>query len=143
MSKNISIDRRIVTAAKRIDRFKGMTISRVIRDSIYFFLEKHSQCFSCQYHKEHLGTLILANQKNLLSKNDSSDPETSWVSTSNKSLVLIKEYARKGSIPLRVAVEHAARESVSRPRQCFSCPYYVEMKDAVMAKTIEDKEESA
>jgi len=142
MSKNIAIDRRIITAAKRIERFKGMTVSRIIRDSIYFFLEKHVQCFSCQYHKEHVGALVLASQKNLLSKDTTFKPEMAWVTTSNKSLTLIKQYAKKGAIPLKAAVEYAARENISRPRQCFSCPYYVEMKDVVMSRSREDKEKA-
>lgn len=133
----IKLDKKIVDFVRRIRKSKKYgdgTMAGVVAFGIRFFRHKHEECFSCQYHKEHIAGLELGRQKLALDNLHSTvqnDVDGDWVVIKRTEHDLLSKLALTYRRTSKQVAEQAVLEHVTRPPQCSTCPFYKEMCSSV------------
>lgn len=134
---NVRINSRIAQSVRALSKtekfvrkFGKHTMRGFVTESIRYFLDKHKECFACPDHKDVVAGLELGRQS--LASTDSSDPiEFSYVQCDPDILKRADEYSARYNRTLRVIVEQAILEHLTRPSRCAKCPFYEEMRAKV------------
>jgi len=131
---NVRIDQQIATSVRALSktdkfrrRFGDHTMLSFVTESVLFFLNKHSECFVCPDHKDVVAGLELGRQSSA-----SSDvlPAKKFAFVQCDAMVLKKaeEFGGRYNRSLRMIVEQAILEHLTRPSKCSKCPFYEEMR---------------
>ncbi len=112
-------------------------MSRLLSEGIKFFLKKHHQCFSCEFHKDQIVGLQLGRQKLALeavASGKNSPRGGAWVACPRSLIDASQKVAEHLGMTGKQVIEQAALEHITRPSQCDGCPFYAEMKKTVESK---------
>ncbi len=137
----VRIDKKIagyIQQLRREKRFRGSgSMSRLLAESIKFFLNKHQKCFSCPYHKDQIVGLELGRQKMAMDSQASGKiPEKAgtWMACPSDLIKASKSIGKHLGMTGKQVIEQAALEHITRPSQCDGCPFYAEMKQSIAAR---------
>jgi hypothetical protein len=137
----VRLDKKIagyIQQLRREKRFRGHgSRSRLLAESIRYFLNKHQACFTCKYHKDQVVGLILGRQKvSLEAKASGKSPQQdgAWLACPKSLIAEAQELGKYLGMTGKQVMEQAVLEHITRPSQCDGCPFYDEMKKTIEAK---------
>lgn len=108
-------------------RFGSQTLGGFVSECLSFFLSKHDECFSCQYHKDMVAGLELGRQS--IARRGRSESKGEFVQCNDEILKKCRAFAKNYGRPIRDIVEQAILEHITRSSKCFDCQFYKEMND--------------
>lgn len=135
---NVRIDFQIATSLRALSktdkfrrRFGKHTMLNFVTESVRFFLKKHDECFVCPDHRDVVAGLELGRQSAAIS--DSLLPKTfAFVQCEPMVLNEARAFSGRYNRTLRMIVEQAILEHLTRPSRCARCPFYEEMRAKIM-----------
>lgn len=129
--RTIRLDGKIVDFVRKVKdvkRFGGEgAINKLVAEALRLFISKHDKCFSCPFHKAQIADIELGRQRLAKEAKESKKAHWAWVVCDTTLLAEAQRIATAGNTTARNVVEQALLEHMTRPPDCFECPFYAEM----------------